>query len=200
MTSYSPVTQQRLENPEVGNWLLYRRTYDGHGFSPLHQINTDNVKDLMPVWTFATGMVEGHESPPMVNNGIMFVTTPGMQVLALNAATGDLIWRYKEKLPSDLFQLHPTNRGVALWGDKVYLATVDARLIALDAKTGNEVWNTKVGDYQHGEYMTLEPLVVRGKVMVGSSGGEFGVRAYIAAYRRRDRQGVVANLHDPQPR
>ena len=85
--------------PEAGNWLLYRRTYDGHGFSPLRQINTDNVKDLVPVWTFATGVVEGHEAPPMVNNGVMFVTTPGMQVLALNAVTGDLIWRYKEKLP-----------------------------------------------------------------------------------------------------
>jgi alcohol dehydrogenase (cytochrome c) len=182
MTGYSPVTQQRLENPEAGNWLLYRRSYDGHGFSPLRQINGDNVKDLAPAWTFATGVVEGHEAPPMVNNGVMFVTTPEMQVLALNAVTGDLIWRYKEKLPSDLFQLHPTNRGVALWGDKLYLATVDARLIALDAKTGKEVWNTQVGDYKRGEYMTLEPLVVHGKVMVGSSGGEFGVRAFIAAY------------------
>lgn len=181
-TNYAPVTQQRLENPEPGNWLLYRRTYDGHGFSPLHQINSENVKDLVPVWTFATGVVEGHEAPPMVNNGLMFVTTPEMQVLALDAATGDLIWRYKEKLPSDLFQLHPTNRGVALWGDKLYLATVDARLIALDAKTGKEVWSTKVGDYQRGEYMTLEPLVVHGKVMVGTSGGEFGVRAFIAAF------------------
>jgi alcohol dehydrogenase (cytochrome c) len=182
LSGYASVTQQRLENPEAGNWLLYRRTYDGHGFSPLHQINADNVKDLVPLWSFATGQVEGHEAPPMVNNGIMYVTTPGMQVLALNAATGELIWRYKEKLPADLFQLHPTNRGVALWGDKLYLATVDARLIALDAKTGNEVWNTKVGDYQRGEYMTLEPLVVRGKVMIGSSGGEFGVRAFVAAY------------------
>ena len=182
VSSYAPVTQERLENPEVGNWLLYRRTYDGHGFSPLRQINTDSVRDLVPVWTYATGTVEGHEAPPMVNNGMMFVTTPGMQVLALNAATGDLIWRYKENLPADLFQLHPTNRGVALWGDKLFLATVDAHLIALDAKSGKEVWNTKVGDYQHGEYMTLEPLVVHGKVMVGSSGGEFGVRAFIAAY------------------
>ena len=179
---YAAVTQQRLENPEAGNWLLYRRTYDSHGFSPLTQINTQNVGRLVPVWTFSTGVVEGHESPPMVNNGVMFVTTPEMQVLALNAATGDLIWRYKEKLPNDLFQLHPTNRGVALWGDKVFLATVDAHLIALDAHTGKEVWNTTVGDYKHGQYMTLEPLVVRGKVMVGLSGGEFGVRSFIAAY------------------
>ena len=89
----------------------------------MRQINADNVKDLTPVWTFSTGMVEGHEAPPMVNNGVMFVTTPGDQVLALDAATGDLIWSYKPKLPDDLFQLHPTNRGVALWQDKLYLAT-----------------------------------------------------------------------------
>ncbi len=182
LSSYSPVTQQRLENPEVGNWLLYRRTYDGHGFSPLHQINTENVRNLTPVWTFSTGVVEGHEAPPMVNNGVMFVTTPGDQVLALDAATGDLIWRYAPKLPEDLFQLHPTNRGVAMWGDKLYLATTDSRLIALDAKTGKVDWESKIGDYHHGEYSTLEPLVVNGKVMVGTSGGEFGVRAFIAAY------------------
>ena len=74
--NYAPVTQQRLENPEPGNWMLYRRTYDGHGFSPLKQINTSNVKDLVPVWTFSTGVVEGHEAPPIVNNGVMFVATP----------------------------------------------------------------------------------------------------------------------------
>src|SRR6185437_4104897 len=182
VTNYAPVTKQRLENPEVGNWLLYRRTYDGHGFSPLHQINKDNVKDLTPIWSFSTGVVEGHEAPPMVNNGLMYVTTPGCQVLALDAATGDLIWKYAPKLPEDLFQLHPTNRGVALWGDKVYLATTDSRLIALDAKSGKVAWESKIGDYHKGEYSTLEPLVVRGKVMVGTSGGEFGVRAFISAF------------------
>ncbi len=180
--SYSVVTQQRLQNPEAGNWLLYRRTYDGHGFSPLSQINTGNVAALTPIWTFSTGVIEGHEAPPMVNNGVMFVTTPQDQVLALDATTGDLIWRYAPKLPEDLFQLHPTNRGVALWGDKLYLATVDSRLIALDAKTGKVVWESKIGDYHRGEYSTLEPLVVNGKVMVGTSGGEFGVRGFIAAY------------------
>lgn len=180
--SYATVTQQRLDNPEPGNWLLYRRTYDGHGFSPLHQINKDNVAELVPVWTFSTGVNEGHEAPPMINNGVMFVTTPYDQVLALNAATGELLWRYRPKLPEDLFQLHPTNRGVALWGDNVYLATVDSRLIALNAKTGKVTWEAKIGDYHHGEYSTLEPLVVHGKVMVGTSGGEFGVRAFIKAF------------------
>ena len=182
ISNYSPVTQQRLENPEPGNWLLYRRTYDGHGFSPLDQINASNVQNLVPVWTFSTGVVEGHESPPMVNNGVMFVTTPYGQVLALDAKTGELKWRYKHPLPEDLFQLHPTNRGVGLWQDKLYLASTDGILIALDAKTGKEVWKAKVGDYKRGEYLTLEPLIVNGKVMVGSSGGEFGVRAFIAGY------------------
>ena len=180
--NYSPVTQQRLTNPEPGNWLLYRQNYNGQGFSPLTQINTGNVKSLVPVWTYSTGVVEGHESPPMVNNGVMFVTTPQNQVLALNAKTGDLIWRYQHKIPEDLVQLHPTNRGVALWQDKLFLAATDDHLIALDAKTGKELWNTKVQDYQKGQYMTLEPLVVNGKVMVGGSGGEYGVRGYVAAY------------------
>jgi len=199
LSSYSNVTQQRLENPEVGNWLLYRRTYDGHGFSPLTQINTENVKNLTPIWTYSTGVVEGHEAPPMVNNGVMFVTTPEMQVLALDAATGDLIWRYKEKLPEDLFQLHPTNRGVALWNDKLYLATVDSRLIALDAKTGKVVWNSQIGDYRRGEYSTLEPLVVNGKVMVGSSGGEFGVRAFISAFDAESGRQLWKTYTVPSP-
>jgi alcohol dehydrogenase (cytochrome c) len=180
--TYDAVTQQRLDNPEPGNWLLYRRTYDSHGFSPLNQINAANVKDLVPVWLFSTGVVEGHEAPPMVNDGVMFVTTPYDHVIALDAATGRLLWHYEPKLPADLFQLHPTNRGVALWGDKVYLATVDSRLIALDAKTGKEVWQAQIGDYKRGEYSTLEPLVVDGKVMVGTSGGEFGVRGFIKAF------------------
>ena len=182
VTNYSPVTQQRLTNPEPGNWLLYRRSYDGQGFSPLKQINAENVKSLEPVWTFSTGVGEGHEAPPMVNNGVMFVATPYGQVLALNAKTGDLIWRYKHALPEDLFQLHPTSRGVAMWGDRLFLAATDDHLIAIDAKTGKEVWNTKVQDYQKGQYMTLEPLVVNGKVMVGGSGGEYGVRGYVAAF------------------
>jgi hypothetical protein len=152
--NYTPVTKQRLENPEPGNWLLYRRTYDGHGFSPLKQINTTNVKNLVPVWTFSTGVVEGHEAPPMVNNGVMFVATPYGQVIALNAKTGDPIWRYKHRLPEDLFQLHPTSRGVALWQDKLFLAATDDHLIAIDAKTGKELWNTKVQDYQKGQYMS----------------------------------------------
>ena len=167
--NYSPVTAERLKNPEPGNWMHYRRTYDGQGYSPLDQINTSNVKNLTPVWTFSTGVIEGHEAPPIINN-------------ALNAKTGDEYWRYKRQLPEDLFQLHPTNRGVGLWQDKLYLATTDDHLVALDAKTGKVVWDTKVQDYKKGQYLTLMPLIVDGKVIVGGSGGELGVRGYVVAY------------------
>ncbi|MBR0975458.1 methanol/ethanol family PQQ-dependent dehydrogenase [Bradyrhizobium japonicum] len=184
--NYSPVTAQRLENPEPANWMLYRRTYDGQGYSPLDQINTSNVKNLTPVWTFATGVVEGHEAPPIVNNGVMFVTTPMGQVIAINARTGDEYWRYKRQLPDDLFQLHPTNRGVGLWEDKLYLATTDDHVVALDARTGKVVWDTKVQDYKKGQYMTLMPLIVDGKVIVGGSGGELGVRGYVAAFDAKE--------------
>jgi alcohol dehydrogenase (cytochrome c) len=162
--------------------MHYRRTYDGQGYSPLDQINTSNVKNLTPVWTFSTGVVEGHEAPPIINNGVMFVATPAGQVIALNAKTGDEYWRYKRQLPDDLFQLHPTNRGVGLWQDKLYLATTDDHVVALEAKTGKVVWDTKVQDYKKGQYLTLMPLIVDGKVIVGGSGGEFGVRGYVVAY------------------
>ena len=179
--TYRPVTEERLVNPEPENWLMYRRTYDGWGYSPLDQINTQNVGDLVPIWSFSTGVTEGHESPPIVNDGIMFVTTPENQVLALDGRKGDLLWRYVRELPDDLMQLHPTNRGVGLYQDRVYLATVDAYVVALDATSGEVVWEKAVEDYRSGYYMTLAPLVVNGKVMVGVSGGELGIRGFVQA-------------------
>ena len=179
--SYTPVTDARLLKPEPQNWLMYRGTYDGHGYSPLSRVNRGNVKKLRPVWTYSTEVGEGHQAPPIVNNGVMFVTTPHSQVLALNAKTGDLLWRYKRQLPDDIAQPHPTNRGVALFEDKVYVATMDAHVVALDAKTGKVVWDTKVDEARNGYDFTLAPLIAKGKVMVGSSGGEFGIRGYVAA-------------------
>lgn len=180
--AYQSVTDERLLHPEPRNWLMFRGSYDGWGYSPLAQINTKNVTKLVPAWTFSTGVEEGHQSPPIVNNGVMFITTPKNQVLALDAKKGELLWRYKKELPEDLFQLHPTNRGVALHGDKVFLATVDAHLLALNAQTGEVVWDQTVEDYLKGYYMTLAPLVARGKVMIGVSGGELGIRGFIQAF------------------
>ena len=182
LESYSPVTEERLMNPEPENWLMYRASFNGWGFSPLKQINRQNVKKLVPVWSFSTGVTEGHESPPIVNDGIMFITTPQNRILALDARKGELLWEYRRDLPDDVMQSHPTNRGVGLYGDKVYLATVDAYLIALDAKSGDVVWEKAVEDYRKGYYLTLAPLIARGKVMVGVSGGERGIRGFVQAF------------------
>ena len=179
---YAPVTDERLADPEAENWLMYRGTYDAHGYSPLDQINAENVASLKPLWTFSTGLREGHQAPPVVNNGAMFVTTPQNHVLALDAATGEQRWRYRRDLPEDLSQMHPTNRGVALYGELVYMATADCYLVALNATTGDVVWEAEVEDYGRGYYMTLAPLAAEGKVMVGVSGGEFGIRGFVAAF------------------
>ena len=99
--SYSAVTDARLEAPEPRNWLMYLRQYDSWSYSPLSQINTRNVEDLVPAWTMSTGTTEGHQAPPIVNDGVMFVTTPFNQVLAIDAKTGDLLWRYRHQIPAD---------------------------------------------------------------------------------------------------
>jgi len=181
VSQYSAVTDERLRNPEEGNWLMFRRTYDGQGYSPLDQINVDNVGTLAPAWTLSTSLTEGHQSPPIVNNGIMYITTPLNHVLALEAATGDVLWRYNFQMPFDISLMHPTNRGVALYGDKVYMANSDATVVALDAMTGDLVWQQTVANYRAGYYMTLAPLAANGKILVGTSGGERGIRGFIAA-------------------
>jgi alcohol dehydrogenase (cytochrome c) len=182
LQNYRAVTADRLKQPDDSDWLMYRRTYDSWGYSPLSQITTENVARLKPVWTLQTGQIEGHQAPPIVNNGVMFVATPGSQVLAIDAKSGDLLWRFKRPIPDDMTLLHPTNRGVALLDDKVYFAAPDAVLVAIDAKTGKEVWTAQVEDYNKGYYMTLAPLIADAKVMVGVSGGEFGVRGFVAAF------------------
>lgn len=179
---YTPVTTQRLTNPEPSNWLMTRGNYQGWSYSPLSQIDTSNIKKLRPVWSVSTGVNSGHQAPPIVNNGMMFVSTPSAQVLALDAKTGNVIWRYKRELPEDFSALHNTNRGVALYGDKVFVAGLEPVLIALDAPTGKVVWEQKLEDYHTGYYSTMAPLIVRGKVLAGVSGGEFGVRGFVAAF------------------
>lgn len=178
---YNPVTDARLANPEPENWLLNRGNFEGHGHSLLKQITDENVHKLKPAWVYSTGVTEGHQAPAMVNDGMMFISTPQNQVIALDAKNGTEIWRYVRELPDDLFQLHPTNRGVALYGDKVYMATVDAGVVALDAKTGAVVWDVKIGDYTDGYYSTLSLLAAEGKIISGVSGGEFGIRGYAIA-------------------
>lgn len=182
LRTYRPVTRAMLESPAAGDWLMVRRTYDGWGYSPLEQITAGNVTRLQPAWVFSTGVTSGHQAAPLVNNGVMFVSTPGNQVLAIDVRTGLLLWRYRRTPPEDAIVAHRTSRGVALLGDRVFFAAGEAVLVALDARTGRELWTANVADNTSGYYMSLAPLVADGKVMVGTSGGEWGVRGFVAAY------------------
>ncbi len=182
LKAYPPVTAERLLTPADHEWLMIRRTYDGWGYSPLEQITAANVARLQPVWIASTGATNGHEAAALVNGGVMIVSTPGNQVIALDARSGRVLWRYRRPLPEDAVVMHPTSRGVALFGDKVYLPANEGVLVALDARTGKEVWTAAVGENQRGYYMTLAPLVAEGLVMIGASGGEFGIRGFVAAY------------------
>ncbi len=182
LQNYSPVTAERLKTPADGDWLMIRRTYNGWGYSPLNQINTTNVSKLRLVWSTITGESRVHEAAPLVNNGAMFVSTPNGQVIAFDAKTGDVLWRYRKPRPQGALILHDVSRGVALYGDKVYYAAGEAELVALDVKTGKPVWTTTVADNKAAYYISLAPLIAGGKVMVGASGGETGIRGFIAAY------------------
>jgi alcohol dehydrogenase (cytochrome c) len=199
LQNYKPVTAERLVKPEDGDWMMVRRTYDGWGYSSLAQITPRNVQRLQPAWVFSTGMNSGHEAAPIVNNGVMFVATPGSQVIAIDAATGSILWRYRRQVPEGAILPHPTSRGVALFGDKVFMAAGDATLVAIDAKTGKEAWSASVADNKSGYYMTLAPLVVNGTVMVGASGGELGIRGFIAAFQAETGEELWRTYTVPAP-
>ena len=199
LKQYQPVSAQRLRNPPDGEWPMIRRTYDGWGFSPLSQIDTGNVRRLEPLWIFATGATNGHEAPPIVVNGVMFLATPGNQVIAIDARTGVLLWRYRRPLPTPVVLLHPTSRGVAVYDDKVYFAAGEAVLVALDARTGQEVWTTPIAENARGHYLSLAPLVADGKVLIGASGGELGIRGFVAAFDAETGKEVWRTYMVPAP-
>jgi alcohol dehydrogenase (cytochrome c) len=180
--NYQPVTAGRLKNPEPGNWLMVRGAYNGWGYSPLDQITPKNVKQLSLAWVFSTGAVNAHEAAPLVNNGAMFVSAPGNQVIALDAKTGTLLWRYRREIPAGAIIMHPVSRGVALYGNAVFFASNAAVLVALDAMTGKELWTTTVEDNKKGYYFSGAPVIADGKVVVGVSGGEWGIRGFVAAF------------------
>jgi alcohol dehydrogenase (cytochrome c) len=166
------VTDAMLRDPPVSDWLMWRRTYNGWGYSPLDQINKDNVKDLRPVWTWS--LTPGPtETTPIVHDGVLFVFNWADKIQALNAATGDLIWEYKRELPENLFADIPNvmaKRNMAIYEDKLIAATSDAHIIALDAKTGKVVWDHTTADWTKGWRYTGGPFVVNGKVIQGMTG------------------------------
>ncbi|MFI0812025.1 PQQ-dependent dehydrogenase, methanol/ethanol family [Streptomyces echinatus] len=187
------VDYERLLNAreEPQNWLTYYGAYNGQRYSPLDQINTDNVKRMVPAWVFqagTTGLIAGastysFEAAPIVVDGVMFLSGWDGWVWALDAKTGVEIWRYKHAVPFDVsLCCGNVNRGVAVAQGKVFFVTANARVLALDATTGKRVWDKTYGDVRAGESATLAPLVVKNMVIVGSSGGEFGVRGHLDAF------------------
>ena len=135
LKDYPSVTAERLKNPDARDWLMIRRTYDGWGYSPLEQITPANVSRLKPVWVFSTAEPRVHQAVSLVNGGVMFVTSPNNQVIAIDVRSGNLLWRYRRPLETGMQVPHQTNRGVALWQDKVLFAAGEAVLVALDART-----------------------------------------------------------------
>jgi alcohol dehydrogenase (cytochrome c) len=180
------VTNDMLMNADVDsqNWLHYGKDYQMTRYSQLSQINRDNVKSLTPAWNLSFGILEGQDSQAVAVNGTLYVTTSFNRVIAVNGATGDIIWKYERELPGDVFPklcCDVVNRGVAVYKNKVYLATLDAHIVALDNQTGEVVWDKKAGDYTYAETFTVMPLVVNNKVVFGTAGAEYGVRGWLAA-------------------
>lgn len=169
---------------DPNNWLHYGRDYANTRFSPLSQVNADNVKKLVPKWNLSFGVLEGQDSQAVAYNGIVYVTSSFNKVWALDGANGKVLWKYERELPGDVYPhlcCDVVNRGVALYKDKVYLATLDSHMVALDNATGKVVWDKQVGDYTYSESFTIMPLALRGKIIAGTAGAEYGVRGWIAA-------------------
>lgn len=179
------VTQEQLSAAagDAKNFLHTNGNYEQTRFYSGKQISTSNVGKLRPAWIFQTEVKESLETTPIVADGVMYVTTSFSHVYALNAKTGEQYWHYKHKMgPITTYCCGPNNRGVAVYKDKVYLGTLDAKLVALDAKTGSVVWQTEIADPEEGYSETMAPTVVNGKVLIGTNGGEYGIRGFVRAY------------------
>jgi len=170
---------------EPGNWMTHGRSYDEQRFSPLDQIHADNVGELGLAWFYDLDTTRGQEATPLVIDGRMYLTSAWSKVFALDAASGRLLWQYDPGVPGETGGkacCDVVNRGLAAWGGKLYLGSLDGRLIALDAESGREVWSVVTVDQSLPYTITGAPRVIRGKVIIGNGGAEFGVRGYVSAY------------------
>ena len=179
------VTQDMLDRADgdANNFLHTNGNYEQTRYYPASQINTGNVKSLRPAWIFQTEIVESMETTPIVVNGVMYVTTSFNHIHALDARTGEELWHYKHKMgPITPYCCGPNNRGVAVYKDKVYMGTLDSKLVALDARTGRVIWDVQIGDPELGYSETMAPTAVNGKILIGTNGGEYGIRGFVKAY------------------
>jgi alcohol dehydrogenase (cytochrome c) len=199
-----PVTFDRLlhADREPGNWLMYSGTYDSWRYSRLDQINTQNVKDLRVKWLFQGRHQEKFETTPLVVDGIMYLTRPENDVFALDAETGRVLWTYNHKNPEKTYNCcGRVNRGLAILGNRLFMNTLDMHLIAIDAKSGRELWKTEIHDYtESGGYAaTGAPLAVKDKVIVGMAGGEHPISGFLDAYDAATGKRVWRFHTIPQP-
>jgi alcohol dehydrogenase (cytochrome c) len=179
------VTQDMLSGAatDTKNNLHTNLNYEQTRYYQGKQINKSNVGKLRPAWIFQTEVVESLETTPIVVDGVMYVTTSFNHVYAIDAKTGEQFWHYKHKMgPVTTYCCGPNNRGVAIHKDKVYMGTLDAKLVALDAKTGSLVWETQIADPELGYSETMAPTAVDGKILIGTNGGEYGIRGFVRAY------------------
>ena len=183
------VTQEALTKAggQGVNWLHTNGSYDQQRFYPGTQISNQNVKNLRVAYVFQTEVVESMETAPIVIDGVMFLTTSYNHVYAIDAATGKEFWHYKHKMgPVTTFCCGPNNRGVAISGGRVFMGTLDAKLVALDAKTGKLLWETQIADPEKGYSETMSPTVIDNKVLIGTNGGEYGIRGFVKAFNADD--------------
>jgi alcohol dehydrogenase (cytochrome c) len=183
-SEWEPISAQRLQSPEPGDWLGYRRTYDVTAFSPLREINRRNVDELRPVWAYTMRDNSRWVATPIVANGLMYVSEGSGRVVAFDAVTGELVWTHLRTYPEDIraSEAYPRHRGVSIYGDVIYFGTADSFLVALDARTGAKLWEVQTGDYKSGEGHAHPPLIADGKVFIGTSGGDFAARGKFEAY------------------
>ena len=184
-----PVSQSMLDAAagDGKNWLHANGSYDQTRYYPANQINASNVGKLKPAFVFQTAVLESMETAPIVVNGVMFLTTSFNHVYAVDAVTGQEFWHYKHKLgPIVTVCCGNNNRGVAINGDRLYMGTIDAKLVALDAKTGKLLWEKQIADPDKGYSETMAPAVVDGKVIIGTNGGEYGIRGFVKAFDAND--------------
>ena len=187
--SLAPVTQAMLDNAasDPKNWIHSNGSYAQTRYYPGAQINAGNVAKMKPAFVFQTAVLESMETAPIVVNGVMFLTTSFNHVYAIDAATGEEYWHYKHKMgPITTYCCGPNNRGVAIDGDRLFMGTLDAKLVALDTKTGKVLWETQIADPDKGYSETMAPAVVDGKVLIGTNGGEYGIRGFVKAFDAKD--------------
>ena len=179
------VTFDRLRNAqnEPQNWLTYNGGYKSNHYSTLDQIKPTNVANLDMKWTYQVNALDKFETTPLVVDGVMYFTEPPNNIVAIDAKTGRPYWKYEHPVPETTYACCGNiNRGVAVLGDTVYMGTLDAYLIAIDAATGRKKWQTKVAEYTHGYALAVSPLAVKNLVIVGPAGGEKGISGFLAAY------------------